>query len=68
MDHAGPSAHVFTLVLFGFLAVFTVRASFRAAYITYDQATEFLVYAHGARGIKDIIEQAEEISYAPPAT
>lgn len=54
--------HVFTLVLFGFLAVFTVRASFRAAYITYDQATEFLVYAHGARGIKDIIEQAEEIS------
>ena len=54
--------HVFTLVLFGFMAVFTVRASFRASYITYDQATEFLVYAHGATGIKDIIEQAEEIS------
>ena len=54
--------HVFTLVLFGFLAVFTIRASFRAAYITYDQATEFLVYAHGATGIKDITRQAEEIS------
>jgi hypothetical protein len=39
-----------------------MRASFRAAYITYDQATEFLVYAHGATGIKEIMTQAEEIS------
>lgn len=54
--------HVFVLTLFGFLAVLTMRASFRASYITYDQATEFLVYAHGATGIKDVIEQAEEIS------
>lgn len=52
----------FTLVFFCFLAIFTIRASFRAAYITYDQATEFLVYAHGAPGIKEIIQQAEEIS------
>ncbi len=55
-------SHVFVLVIFGFLAVLTVRASFRASYITYDQATEFLVYAHGATGIKDIIAQAKEIS------
>lgn len=54
--------HIFILALFGFLAVFTVRASFRASYITYDQATEFLVYAHGATGIKEVIEQAKEIS------
>ncbi len=54
--------HIFTLVLFAFLAVFTARASFRASYITYDQATEFLVYAHGATGIKDIIRQAQEVS------
>ncbi|NJN79714.1 MAG: 6-bladed beta-propeller [Anaerolineales bacterium] len=53
---------VFVLVLFTFLAVLTMRASFRASYITYDQATEFLVYAHGATGIKEVIEQAEEIS------
>lgn len=53
---------VFVLVFFGFLAVLTMRASFRASYITYDQATEFLVYAHGATGIKEIIAQAEEIS------
>jgi len=54
--------HVFVLVFFAFLSVLTIRASFRAAYITYDQATEFLVYAHGATGIKEVIEQAEEIS------
>lgn len=53
---------VFILTFFGFLAVLTARASFRASYITYDQATEFLVYAHGATGIKDVIAQAEEIS------
>ncbi|MBC7877035.1 MAG: TIGR03663 family protein [Anaerolineales bacterium] len=54
--------HVFVLVFFGFLAVLTARAAFRASYITYDEATEFLVYAHGATGIKEIISQAEEIS------
>ncbi|MCA2002087.1 MAG: TIGR03663 family protein, partial [Chloroflexi bacterium] len=54
--------HTFTLVFFALLAVLTGRAAFRAAYITYDYATEFLVYAHGAPGIKEIIEQAAEIS------
>jgi len=54
--------NAFVLIFFAFLALLTTRASFRASYITYDQATEFLVYAHGATGIKDIIEQAKEIS------
>ncbi|MCZ2127358.1 MAG: TIGR03663 family protein [Anaerolineales bacterium] len=54
--------YVFTLVVFAFLGILTVRASFRASYLAYDQATEYLVYAHGARGIKDVIEQATEIS------
>lgn len=53
---------MFVLVVFGLFAVLTIRASFRATYITYDEATEFLVYAHGATGIKDVIRQAEEIS------
>ncbi len=55
-------SRVFILMFFSLLAVLTARAAFRASYITYDQATEFLVYAHGATGIKDIIAQAEEIS------
>ena len=54
--------HVFILIFFAFLAVLTSRAAFRASYINYDQATEFLVYAHGATGIKEIMQQAEEIS------
>ncbi len=52
----------FTLTVFALLAVLTARASFRASYITYDQATEYLVYAHAATGVKDVMKQAEEIS------
>lgn len=52
----------FMLTVFALLAVLTMRASFRAAYITYDQATEYLVYAHGASGIKQVMAQAKEIS------
>lgn len=50
------------LVLFGLLAVLTARAAYRASYITYDQATEYLVYAHAARGPKEAMVQIEEIS------
>ncbi len=53
---------VFTLTFFAFLVIITGRAAFRAAYIFYDDATEFLVYAHGAPGIKQVISQAAEIS------
>ena len=53
---------IFTLVFFVLLAFLTIRASFRAAYIDYDDATEYLVYAHAATGVKDIISQATEIS------
>jgi predicted membrane-bound mannosyltransferase/DNA-binding beta-propeller fold protein YncE len=52
----------FMLTFFALLAVLTMRASFRASYITYDQATEYLVYAHGASGIKQVMAQAKEIS------
>lgn len=52
----------FTLVAFALLAVLTARAAFRASYIEYDNATEFLVYAHGATPIKEVMAQAEEIS------
>ena len=50
------------LTVFALLAVLTMRASFRASYITYDQATEYLVYAHGASGVKQVMAQAKEIS------
>ena len=50
------------VVIFAALAVLTGRAAYRASYITYDQATEYLVYAHAARGPKDALAQIEEIS------
>jgi uncharacterized protein (TIGR03663 family) len=51
-----------TLVFFALLGVQTARTAFRAAYIFYDDATEYLVYAHGATGVKDVMKQVEEIS------
>jgi predicted membrane-bound mannosyltransferase len=60
----GTSAFVGLVVLtiFGLLFVQTVRTSFRASYINYDNATEYLVYAHGATGVKDVMQQVEEVS------
>jgi predicted membrane-bound mannosyltransferase/DNA-binding beta-propeller fold protein YncE len=50
------------LTTFAILAVQTGRTAFRASYIFYDDATEYLVYAHGATGIKEVMSQVEEIS------
>jgi uncharacterized protein (TIGR03663 family) len=44
------------------LTVITVRTAYRAAYINYDNAKEFLVYAHATRDMKDVLEQVENIS------
>ncbi len=49
-------------VIIGVLYLLTIRTSFRAAYQTYDQATEFLVYAHSATGVKTVLSQVEEFS------
>ena len=54
--------HTITLTFFFILAVLTGRAAFRAAYINYDNANEYLVYAHSASGVKEVMAQAEEIS------
>jgi len=54
--------NLFALTLFGLLMIQTARTSFRANYIFYDDATEYLVYAHGATGVKEVMAQVEEIS------
>ena len=51
-----------SLVAFGLLSLWTGRAAYRAAYINYDSAEEYLVYAHAATGVKDVMAQVEEIS------
>lgn len=50
------------LTTFALLAVQTGRTAFRASYILYDDAKEYLVYAHGATGVKQVMAQVEEIS------
>jgi predicted membrane-bound mannosyltransferase/DNA-binding beta-propeller fold protein YncE len=45
------------------LAVITIRTAYRANFILYDTAEEFLVYAHAAPGPKIVLSQVEEISY-----
>jgi uncharacterized protein (TIGR03663 family) len=51
-----------TLVFFTFILILTVRTSVRAAYIHPNDATEYLVYAHGASGINDVMRQMDQIS------
>ena len=50
------------LMFFAVLAVLTARSAYQASFINYDNAKEFLVYAHGAAGPKQILSQVEEIS------
>jgi len=50
------------LVIFALLAVLTGRTAIRAAFVNADNATEYLVYAHGASGIKDVLDQVANIS------
>ncbi|MCE1253646.1 MAG: TIGR03663 family protein [Anaerolineae bacterium] len=51
-----------SVAVFAGLTVLTARAAVMANYINYDTAKEYLVYAHAARGPKDVLEQVEEIS------
>jgi len=44
------------------LYVLTLRASMRASFVNYDDATEYLVYAHSAGGPKLALAQIEELS------
>ncbi len=50
------------ITIFIILSILTIHTSVLASFINYDNATEYLVYAHSARGPKDILEQIEEIS------
>ncbi|MGH2582206.1 MAG: flippase activity-associated protein Agl23, partial [Anaerolineales bacterium] len=55
-------SHMLILVVFAGLAFLGARAALRASFINYDSATEYLVYAHMARGPGEIMDQVEEIS------
>ncbi|WP_119067011.1 flippase activity-associated protein Agl23 [Aggregatilinea lenta] len=44
------------------LSILTVRASVRAAYIDYDYATEYLVYAHSGPAVKTVMDMVDDIA------
>ncbi len=50
------------LLIVGWLTFLTGRTAWRAAYINYDYANEFLVYAHSSGAVKDVLDRIEEIS------
>ncbi len=45
------------------MTALTLRTSIRLNFVTYDLATEFLVYAHGTPDIKLALEQVREVSW-----
>ncbi|MFQ3534240.1 MAG: flippase activity-associated protein Agl23 [Aggregatilineales bacterium] len=59
---AQQTVRVGVLGFFAFLSVLTARHAWMAAYINYDLATEFMVYAHAAPANKTVINYLEEIS------
>ena len=63
-DWKPPQAWIaigFTILLV--LVTLTLHTSVAAAFINYDNPTEYLVYAHSGRGIKEALAQIEELSY-----
>ncbi len=53
---------IVALLLAAWLTFLTARTAWRAAYINYDYANEFLVYAHSSGAVKEVMAQIEEMS------
>jgi DNA-binding beta-propeller fold protein YncE len=56
------SARTIFVGIFALLILITARTAWMAAYINYDTAREFMVYAHGAPADKDIMRIIDDIS------
>jgi uncharacterized protein (TIGR03663 family) len=59
---AGELGRLAGVMALGGLYLLTLRASLRASFVNYDDATEYLVYAHTATGPKLALAQIEELS------
>ncbi len=59
----GWIARVLGLLLATFLALLTTRDMARLNFVTYDLATEMMVYAHGAPDIKVALRQVQDVSW-----
>jgi predicted membrane-bound mannosyltransferase/sugar lactone lactonase YvrE len=59
----GWIARMLGLLLATFLALLTTRDMVRLNFVTYDLATEMMVYAHGTPDIKVALQQVQDISW-----
>ncbi|MCC6805697.1 MAG: 6-bladed beta-propeller, partial [Anaerolineae bacterium] len=50
------------VAVFFALSLLTFRTALMASFINYDYANEYLVYAHGAPGIKRMMQEIEDVS------
>ncbi|MBG0788049.1 MAG: TIGR03663 family protein, partial [Anaerolineaceae bacterium] len=50
------------IIFVGILSIITIRTAYRANFILYNTAEEYLVYAHSTADPKDALAQIEEIS------
>lgn len=55
-------ARIVALLFVSWLMFLTARTAWRAAYVAYNQATEFLVYAHSAGSVKEVMSKLDDIS------
>jgi uncharacterized protein (TIGR03663 family) len=53
---------VYGLAAFGVLSLLTIRTAVTVTYLNYDYVKEFLFYAHGAPGVKIILNQVDDLS------
>ncbi|MBN1426894.1 MAG: TIGR03663 family protein [Anaerolineae bacterium] len=58
----GQVLRLANLCLVAWLAFMTARAAWWATFVNYDEATEYLVYAHSSGAVKQVLDQVEEIS------
>jgi uncharacterized protein (TIGR03663 family) len=58
----GQTLRILTLFALAILGILTGRTAARASYINHDNATEYLVYAHSAPGVKIAQQEIEDIS------
>ncbi len=64
----GRIVRVLMLMLTAFLALLTLRDMMRLNFVTYDLATELIVYAHGTPDIKVALRQVDDISWRVTGT
>lgn len=58
----GQLMRMVSVTAFTLLAILTARTAVLAAYINYDYATEYLVYAHAAPAIKTVLNEIDRIA------